>query len=802
MIKNYLSLIVRNLRKRSLFALINVAGLAIGLACVLVIISYVKDELSYDKFHGKHDRIYRITLDWLDDGRRTHMAAVEPPLTEALNGKLTSIEKITRVFPFPALVSIDKENKTRETGFVFVDSVFFEIFDFHFIYGDVRSALNNPMAVVLTRSKAIEYFGVEDAVGRDVHYETDRQSFIFHVAGVIEDFPPQSHFTADFLASFHSMDQVMPWYNSWYYPQMHTYLLAKPGTAIDELEKQVNVQARSSHPPRIKEGERTYYLQPIIDIHLYSNLAQEWEANSDIGYVYLFSTIALFVLVIASINFMNLSTAQATTRAREVGLRKVMGAYKNQLIAYFLMEALLITFVSFLLGFALAEWGLLGGLNQMIHRELSLNFLLEAQWLLIIISSVLVIAVLSGLYPAFFLSRFKPVNTLKGVIDQPGREITLRKGMVVFQFVISGILMIFTWIVLNQNDYMVKKDLGFDKDHVVAILLNDAQAQQKYQVLKNMLSESMEVQSASLSSALPGNDEYYGFSIKPEGQTNELTIKTLGVDEDYIQTYGIRLLAGRDFSATNKADEDGAYIINEAAAKSLGWDDPVGKGLTFIRYSDKREEKPGKVIGLVKDFHFESLHHHVEPLLIYINRHLYYSDYLSVRLKAVSPVQSVELLREKWKAFMPHKPLEFVFVDSQLDKYYHGEIRRANVLTAFSGLSIFVSCLGLFGLAAFSMQQKRKEIGIRKVLGASVGRLLKILSGQFIKLVLVANLIAWPIAWFAATRWLQNFAYHISPGVEIFVLSTMVTLGIALLTIFFQTLRASGLNPVDALKEE
>lgn len=802
MITNYFKLIIRNLKRRSLFTFINVTGLAIGLASVLVIVSYVKDELSYDQFHSKHDRIYRITLDWLDDGKRTHMAAAEAALAEALEGKLTDVQSLVRVFPLPALVSIDKQSKTRETKFCFADSLFFSVFDFQFIHGNPQSALDNPMSVVVTESKAIEYFGESDVVGRDIYYETDQDAFVFQVTGVINDFPKQSHFKADFLASFQSMKQVMPWYNSWYYPQMHTYLLANMGVNEKELERQINTEARKSHPVRVKEGERTYYLQKIADIHLRSNLAQEWEANSSISFVYLFATIAIFILLIASINFMNLSTAQAATRAKEVGLRKVMGAARKQLVFQFLGETLLITFVAFVLGFALAEWLLIAGMNKIIGGQLSLDFLFGGYWILAVVGSVAMIGILSGIYPSFFLSRYKPVKILKGLVEQPGRELTLRKGMVVFQFVISGVLIIFTWIVLNQNDFMLNKDLGFDKDHVIAIKLNDNEAQRKYSVLKNALLESSEVSAAALTSALPGNDEFYGFSIKPEEQENEITMNTLGVDEDFLKTYGLELLEGRDFSAANKADENGAYIINEAAAKSLGWSDPVGKSITFIRYTNKREEKKGNIIGVVKDFNFRSLHHKVEPLLIYINRHIYYADYLSVRFAHTSPGASVELLKEKWDGFIAEKPLEFVFMDEQLNQYYNNEVKRAKVFSSFAALSIFISCLGLFGLATFSMQQKRREIGIRKVLGASVSTLLKRFTGQFMKLVVLANVIAWPIAWYASEVWLQNFAYHISPGIKMFVLSTLAMGLIAMATISLQTLNASMTNPVDALKED
>lgn len=802
MIAHYFKLILRNMRRRSLFSAINIIGLGVGLASVLVIVAYVRDEMSYDKFHSKHESIYRITLDWLDNGRMARMAAVEPPLSEGLSGKLSSVEMITRVFALPAIVSHQPDDKSRETGFCFADSSFFKVFDFEFIHGDPVNALRAPMSVVLTESKAIRYFGSPDIVGQDVHYETDRESFIFHVSGVIKDFPQQSHFRADFLASFHSLEQVMPWYNSWYYPQMQTYLLAETGVDKAELERQLNLEARKIHPNRIVEGERTYHLQNIADIHLTSNLEQEWEANSSMATVYLFVTIAFFVLIIASINFMNLSTAQAATRAKEVGLRKTMGAFRGQLMFQFLGEAIVITTFSFAIGFALSEWVLLGGLNNIIGRHLTLDFIYTNYWLGFTILSITLIGICSGLYPAFFLSRFRPANTLKGTNTQTGRGFGLRSSLVVVQFVTSSVILIFTWIVLDQNAFMVNVDPGFNKDHVVAIHLNDSEAQRKYQVLKNNLMESQSVAAVSLCSGIPGKDEFFGFSIKLESEPNEITIQTLGVDEDYLKTYDLQLIAGRDFSHSNKADEEGAFIINEAAAQRFGWSNPVGKDITFIRYTDKKEERPGKVIGLVKDFHFESLHHKVEPLLIYINRHSYFSDYLSVRFNNISPKQSMEILNEKWSSFIPGKPLEAIFMNDQLDQFYRNELTRGKILSSFSALSMFVSCLGLFGLAAFAMQQKRKEIGIRKVLGASVTGLLGTLSASFLRLILIANLIAWPIAWYTSKNWLQGFAYHITPGLEIFAIATVATVTVAFLTISVQTLRAASINPIETLREE
>ena len=798
---SHLRMMIRSLRGRSLFVAINVVGLSIGIASVLIIVAYIKDELSYDKFHSQYERIYRVTLDWLDDGKRTHLAAAESALAEVLDGKVAGVEKITRIYPIPGLISINQIDKNREQGFFFADSTFFEIFDLEFLQGNPEEALKDPMAVVITETKARAYFGSTTAVGKDIYYESESEQFTFHVTGVIKDFPTQSHFKGDFIASFHSLSSVMPWYRGWYYPQMYTYLLTGVDVEMAKLERDINEVARANHPARIKDGERTYYLQRITDIHLKSSLSQEWEPNSSYSSIILFATIAAFILLIACINFMNLSTAQATTRAKEVGLRKVMGALRAQLIRQFMGEALLITFLSFVVGFVIAEWFLLGGLNKMIDKELTLDFLSSGPWLVSMVGVVIVVGVCSGFYPSLFLSKYRPVKILSGSVEEPGRGISLRKGLVISQYIIATALIIFTWVVLNQNDYMLNKDPGFDQEHLIAVHLSSDEAKSKYNVFKNALLSNPGVIAASLSSALPGNDQYYGFSIVPEGQENELTLKTLGVDEDYLKTYDLKLVMGRDFSSENKSDEDGAYIINEAAMKWLGWNEPVGKGVTFVRHTNKREEKKGKIIGVVKDFHFKSLHHKVEPLLIYVNRHLYYAEYLSVRFKDRSPLNSVKLLKKEWESFIPHRPFEYSFLDEQLDGFYDGEVKRARILTSFASLSIFISCLGLFGLATFLMHQRRKEIGIRKVLGASITLLFRKFSFQFLKLVLIANVIAWPLAWYFAEVWLSNFAYRTSLSLSIFVSSLLATCGIALMTIAFQVLAASRLNPINILRE-
>jgi putative ABC transport system permease protein len=805
MIYQNLRLALRSLWKKKFFTLLNVAGLAIGLSAVLVIATYLREELSYDKFHEHGEEIYRVTEEYKDDVKQVHSALNHGPMAGLITEQLPGLTNCVRILPYPAYVSVDKIAKHREANILLVDSTFFRVFSFDAISGDLDRALTAPFSVVLTSSTALKYFGTHDVVGRELYYEDERASFTYYVTAVIRDVPQNSHFDFDFLFNMASLRTVMPWFNSWHYPPMYVYLQMEKGIDRELIRQNIQNIADRHSPDEVKAEKRRYHVQPLHSIHLNSALANEWEANSNVLYVQLFSGIAIFLLVIACINFMNLSTAQSAQRAREVGVRKVMGAFRGQLIRQFLGEAFLVSIIALILALGIAELLLMTFFKGLVGKDLSLGFALEGYNILFLLVLLLFIMSLAGLYPAFYLSRFRPALALKGKPEEKGSAFGLRRTLVTFQFFISALLLIGTLVVLRQSHLLQTKNLGFDKDQLVTIKLVDRYASGNYLQFKNSLMDESTIENAAVSSEIPGGENFYGLEINPEGFPKfSMSMNSLGMDEDFIQTYSITLKAGRTFSKEIPADEKQAFILNESAVKFLGWtpESAIGKTFDCVVYTNQREERKGLVIGVVSDFNYQTLHNRVEPLVMFINKHVYYCDYLSVRTSEQNIPKLVTLLKTKWKEFHPEKPLEFRFVNEQLQKQYQAEERISAIFSSFAVLSISISCIGLFGLSAFSAQRRIKEIGIRKVLGASVTQILQLLSKEYVALILLANLLAWPIAYYASNWWLGNFPYRIELGLDILLTTLALALLIALVTVSIQSLKAAIVNPVKTLRSE
>jgi len=803
MLRNYIKTALRNIRKNSVYSFINISGLAIGLACVMVIVSYVRLEMSYDKYHENSENIYRLAVEWEDDGQRVNMAMNHAPITPIVKEQLPGVIHTVRIYPYPTVLSIDKQNKIKEQQFVFADSTFFDVFAGDVIHGSLENALDGVGSLVITRSAATRHFGSADVVGNELFYEDERRKAALTITAVIEDFPQNTHFHPEFIGSFATVDQIMPWYNNWHHPPMYVYLETNGSHAVDELNAKIGAAVHDRLPDYVQAEKRNFHLQPVTDIHLHSALESEWETNASYTFVKLFVVIALFILLIASINFMNLATARSAQRAKEVGMRKVLGANRKQLIWQFLGESFVTTTIAIVVAFGLAELVLIHAFNNIIGKELSIMFMISWPFFGYVVLGLVVLSLISGIYPAFYISAHRPSRVLKGEKATRG-GLNIRRGMVTFQFFISSLLIIGTLIVLNQTNYLRNKRLGFDQEHIIALRMNDDFAQKNFNVLKEQLNTEAKVQSVGLSSTLPGKDNFYGFETYPEGISadKEYSLKTLGVDEDFLSTYDIKLIEGRGFSKDILSDQREAFIINQAAVEKLGWKKPIDKEFGVTVYTGGEDKRMGKVIGVVENFHFESLYKEVEPLVIYINKHPYYSDYLSVKFKPGNISESVELLEKKWKAFNSDKPIEYYFLDEELDQLYDAEVKRSELFTAFATLSIIISCLGLFGLSAFSAQQKTKEIGIRKVLGASVSSILRLLSKEYVVLIIIANLLAVPLAWYFANSWLTNFAFRINIQPWVFVLSLVVALMIALLTVSYQALKAALINPVKSLRNE
>jgi putative ABC transport system permease protein len=804
MIGNYFLFAWRNLKKEKVYSAMSVTGMAVGLASVLVIYSYITFELSYDTFHPNHDKVFRLTSEFDDDGMRKASARVEGRIYKLLTAdNIAGIQTATRILTLGGHVSADPQLKVRGV-FCYADTSFFTVFPFEAIEGSLRNALQAPYSIVITESIANRHFGKTNVVGQQMLFESEVSGSSYNITAVIKDFPQNSHFNAEYIASFESLKDHPYFNNDGQYPPLFIYAQMKDVTPAGAVHDKLQAAIAKHQPPFMKERNIVYNVQALGDIHLYSHLESEWEANSMAIYIQAFAMLASFILFIACINFINLATAQTMKRAREIGVRKVFGGLKVQLILQFLTETFAHVVIAFILAIGLAEITLRFVLSGIIEKELTVVGLLNMQTVLIAIGLILLVSLLSGLYPSIYLSRLRPVVVLKGLAVKQGGDY-LRKTLVTVQVVISCLLVTGTIIILKQVEYFKTSDLGFDKEQILAVALTDRTSQTNWPVFNEMLKGESAVISTALSSTLMGRKaQFYGFFIVPEGMTEEqqMNIKTLGCDEGLVDTYNLRLIEGRNFSRDIGTDQTEAFIINEAAAKMLGWEHPVGKELQLTVYTGGRVVRKGKVIGLVSDFHFESLHFKVDPLLLYINKHPYYSDFISVRLKPGYLTESVERIRELWSDFQPDRPMEYSFIDEDLDRLYQSETKFSSILSIISVVAIFISALGVFALSSYMASRRARELSIRKVFGASTIGLLILQYRQYFALVLLANLISIPVCTFAARQWLDSIPNHIALDTGIFVLTFVGSIAVTLLIITFHTSRVANANPVNVIRNE
>lgn len=801
MLKNYLTVALRNFRKYKAYSVINVLGLAIGIACCVLIMLYVQDELSYDRFHDKTNRIYRIITSEKDEGRMRHFANAYGPLAPALRTDFPEIKQAVRIFPYEVTLQAGGDRQFQEKHFFFADSSFFHVFSVIALRGDPVTALRHPNAVVLTQSTARRYFGTADPMGQTLRVEGQ---FDFHVAAVVADLPENSHFHFDLLAPYQQVPEILGWEPHWYWPPVYTYVLLPPEVSPQRLESQFPGFI-TKNMKGVKEGERAFSLQPLTDIHLNPNLESEIEPTGNMAYVTLFSAIALFILLIACINFMNLSTARSMNRAREVGLRKVVGAGRSQLIKQFMAESVFYALIAMMLALGLVEL-LLPQFNVLVGKQIDVDYFRNLPISVGLIGLTLFVGLIAGSYPALFLSNFQPLKVLQNRIQKfegGGGAIRLRAALVVLQFVISIVLIIATLVVKNQLDFVRSKQLGFNKEQIVVLPLRDEATQKNYEALKNSVLTHANVKQATVLSNFPWQTGFYGFPIHAEGMRKdaEMNFPVLLVDHDFIRTFEMEIIAGRDFSKEFGTDEKAAIILNETAVKKLGWNRPLQKKFT-VKHIASGQPVEGRVVGVVKDFHFQSLHHEIEPLAILIAPVDYYIDNLAVRIQGKNIAGTLTSLEQTWRQHVANRPFRYFFLDDDFESLYRKEEKLNDIFRSFALLAIFIACLGLFGLASFAAEQRRKEIGIRKTLGATVSSIIVLLTSEFTKLTLIANLIAWPVTFYLMRNWLENFAYRIDLDFPIFLMAGLIAFGIALFTVGAQAVRAALANPVEALRYE
>ena len=800
MLKNYLKIALRNMLKHKGYSFINITGLAVGMACCILILLYIQFEFGYDKFHKDADKIFRVAKDFRIKGEPASYGTATPPtLAPIILNDFPEVEHAVRLYGSKGVIKYG-EKKFIEEGIFYADASFFNIFTFPFIKGNPETALKYPYSVVLTEETAKRYFNREDPLGKTISFKNTED---FKVTGVIKVVPINSHFKFDILFSLATLEDTYSKssYNAlknWWNHSYRTYIKISGDKPSPQLVDGIyNLSKRYVSDQEAQFGfQQKFFLQPLRDIYLKSNIEDEIGETGNIAYLYIFMVIAIFILIIACINFINLATARSAQRAHEVGMRKVVGAVKTQLVRQFLVEAILVSFASLALAIIIVLLSL-PLFNDLTGKNLELYF---GDFKIIFLWAAIpfIAAFLSGCYPAFFLSAFKPIDTLKGAFESQKKAAFLRKGMVVFQFAISIILIVGTLVISKQLDFMKNRNPGFDKEQVMVLSLQGTkESRQKYEILKNEFSRHSSVISASASSTVPGR-LFSSLSVNPEGYSQEetKTMYSLETDYDFLKTLKIELAAGRFLSRDFKTDAENAFLLNETAVFNLGWSSPknaLGKKIT-------RGRKKGKVIGVIKDFHFESLHKEISPLLIYFEPDDF--EYLSLRIAPGNIPGTISFIESKWKKLLPGEPFNFFFLDDDFDRQYRAEEKVQNIFRSFTIIAIVIACLGLFGLAAFTTQQRFKEIGIRKVLGASVPGILLLLAKEFLKWVLLSNFIAWPIAYIAANKWLQNFAYRTDIGIWTFLCSTLAALAIALLTVSYQAVKAAFINPVAAMKYE
>lgn len=820
MLQNYLKTAFRNLTRNKIFALINILGLAIGMACCFLIVLFVKDELSYDQFQDKFERIYRVKYLPKFSGTDMQLARIPPPVSPLLTEYFPEIEASARFYNRSASIEVPstiegEENKQYEEDRVFfADSTLTDIFTLHFTKGNPNTALDAPFSVVIAESIAEKYFGDENPMGKTILMSGQ---YPFKVTGVFEDYPDNSHVHFELIAPYQNMFSIESeairgnmqtnLAQNWVISHSYTYVLLKPNQSPESVHAKMP-QLVETYASEAVKGKEDFVLQPLKEIHLQSNIGLEIEAVGNIQHIYLFSLIALLTLLIACINFVNLSTAASLKRATEVGIRKVVGANKGNLVGQFLSESLLLSFFAFVVSLLLLEFTL-PILNNLTGKMLQFNLLQHWQETLLFVGIFLSAGILAGSYPAFFVTRFQPASILKGTgFRGAPKGAALRKVLITSQFFVTIALIAATLVVYQQWQFMRSQPMGFAKDQVLTVRLFSenmnsifggvtGELRSKMNAFEDRLEKNPNILGSTLSDGLPGTG-----SIRRNVVTDEIKaednvyIGVMAVDYDFPTTYELDIIEGRTFDKSFGTDHQNAFLINEKAVETLGWENAanaVGKKMNM-------EGKEGTVIGVIHDFHSTSLSQPIEALTLHVNAGTFTT--FSIRMQNAAIPETIDFIRQQWAAFFPEKVMDYTFLDEQIEEAYTTESRLSQIIGYFSFLAILISCFGLYGLVMYAALQKAKEIGIRKVLGASVPNILTLLSKDFLQLIALASVLAIPLVFYGTSQWLQDYAYRIDLSWWLFALPVLAVLLIAMATLSFQTVQSALANPVEALRNE
>ncbi|GJM36125.1 MAG: ABC transporter permease [Saprospiraceae bacterium] len=799
MLFSYLKVALRNISKQKFYSFINILGLAIGLAICLLIMLFIKDELSYDKHHSKADRIYRALMVWGKQHGEGQQSPIGPyRLLPALQTDFPELEQVARIVSASGTLVTYENVDYQEDRMFFADPAIFDIFDYELIQGDKKTALLEPATMILSESTAKKYFGQENPMGKSLIVDGDNN---IKVTGVFKDFPNNTHLSSDIFISMETGKGVFNQLvlNNWGEGSSYTYMLLPENVSAEHIAARMPAFIEKNMGEGSSEGV-AIELQKMTDIHLHSNLPGEIQANSDIRYIYISSAIALFILLLASINYMNLATARSIKRAMEIGVRKTLGAPRSALIGQFLSESVVIASFGLMAGFFLALFAL-SAFNSFMDKELTLNLLENPDILLFFVGITLLLGLISGSYPAFYLSSFQAIGAIKENFSQGGSGF-LRKFLVVFQFAISVILIFATVVVFTQWDFLRHKDLGMNQENLIMVPIPDLD---QYQAVKTQLQANPNILSVGasnkiLTGRLSSNLGFKAEQYEPDPNGRN-SIKIVTTDHDFLKTLEVQFVAGRNFSREFVSDDTSAFILNQAAVDLIGWEEPIGKWFETNEFNDGTwVPRTGKVIGVVKNYNHESLYNDVQPVVYYVSKT--WLNWMTLRLSGNDVSGTLADVKAKWVQFAPEELYDFSFLDDRIDEMYRTEQRFFSIFTFFTFLAIFIAGMGILGLSAFMAEQRTKEIGVRRVFGASTGHLVFLLTKEFSKLLVIGFVISAPIAYWLLEDWLQDFTYRIQIGWVPFAVAALVAMVMTFLTSGFQSLRAAMGSPVEALKYE
>ncbi len=802
---HYFKISVRLMRKNSLFSFINVSGLVLGVLAFLILLFYYFQETSYDRFFQRHEQVYRVASNFTNDGQYQQSARSPVPLAGLFEESSGNNAIFARMLPWPGYVQYRNKDKRKQHQFIFADQSVFDVFPMEVVHGSLNEALVAPFSLVLTERKALEYFGSKNPVGNVLQYDEGSGVYEFNVVAVIKDLPFNTHLNIDFLASFKSLEQVVPWHDNWFYPPAFLYARFEDQKSAAGFTTWGQTIMNRHAEQRYLDGDPEIVLQALDRIHLTSSRSGEWKPNNTQINIHFFLILGAFILFSVAINYINLTTANNQLRLREVGIKKTMGSTRSQFICQYYIESLLMIGASMALAAALLIIIWEPMLGQLLNKEVVLSLVQDPKTPLWLLLGMLLLSTIVALYPALTTFNLNPVAVIRENSGTFLNRGTFRKVLVTIQFSISLFLILLTMLLVQQYLYLQSKRIGFEKNYRVALKMVDRQDARNYEVLKEQLSQLSFVENVAVSSAVVGlGAGFYGFNVSFPDRPRFLETEwlTLGVDEDYLRTYDIPLIDGREFDKSFATDERQAFILNETAAAYLG-DTVVGERMELTVYTGQADLRKGKVIGVVADFHFQSLYEPIKPLIIYINRHEHYTEYLNIELSPENPIaDQVDLIASTYTEFSQDKPAELLFIEDRIEQIYKRERASSEVIFWFTVLAIFIAALGAFGLATYSFRRRSKEIGVRKVLGASNSSITSILLKEYILLIALACTISWPLAYLASSTWLSNFAYSVEFGWSNYLLGLALLIAVVLLANLHQILWTVKLRPVAFLRND